>query len=307
MLKTSTFLFLFFAMATAYAGVIPYTLYKNTGEIADYQMGHDWGKKKVTPAALGVASQVFKRTAQATAYLPVGGTAFYLGKFSGQHIIATNFHVCPTERDCVGTIATFGLLHKKFKIAKLFVSIPDVDIALLGLEVAPGDEKALQDVAKNFAFKRAISKGIELLTIGFGIAGNAKNELVANQDTDCKVFSRNAEYKLIFDPDQFNPGMYKAWSFAHGCDISHGDSGSALVEKRSGEIIGIVWTGKFPKSEVVKTSESMKRLLDMSDPQVWTELSYGVPAVKIGEYLKQLSTSSRTDEPTKAMLVELLK
>jgi hypothetical protein len=41
---------------------------------------------------------------------------FYLGKFAGAHVLATNHHVCPVASDCVGGKADFRILGKKLKV-----------------------------------------------------------------------------------------------------------------------------------------------------------------------------------------------
>ena len=48
-----------------------------------YQLGDEWGKKKVTTQLLADASDAFKRSAYATAKVG-GATGFYLGTFNGQ-------------------------------------------------------------------------------------------------------------------------------------------------------------------------------------------------------------------------------
>lgn len=277
------------------------------GWTSDYRVGDEWGKKRVTSENLASASPMFRRTAMATAYLPIGGTAFYLGRFAGKHVIATNHHVCPVESDCVGNPAEFRMLGKKFQVTQLFVTLPDIDLSLLEIKVRLKDEESLQRVAQNFAFDKPITKGMELLTIGFGIGGNANNNMMANMDSDCKVFSEKDEFRHLADPDDINPGNYKSWSFAHACDISHGDSGSAMVDRNSGDIVGIVWTGKLPKSSIAQSSLNLSKMYESSSPLIWKELSYAVPAVKIREHLKATAESGRVALDVSDLLLEIVK
>ena len=60
-----------------------------------YRMGDEWGKKKVTIGELEKKSP-FQRAAMATGSVS-GGTAFYLGKYNGFHVVATNHHVMDKE------------------------------------------------------------------------------------------------------------------------------------------------------------------------------------------------------------------
>ena len=308
MLKLASGLILSLALNTSHARLqlLPPD-FSMEGNKEDYRLGDEWGKKRVTDEVLLKASKAFNRAAKATAILPIGGTGFYIGKFNGIHVLATNHHVCEDERACVGDDAEFRLLNKRYTMTKLFASMPDIDLALLAIEVPVEDEKELLKIAKNFSFKKDITKGQELITIGFGVGGNPQNYMMSNQDSDCKVFSDSGEYRHMADPDEFNPAPYKAWSFAHACDISHGDSGSAMVDRKSGEVVGIVWTGRIPKSKVVQSSFNLESIFKKSSPAIWEELSYAVPARKIGEHLKELSQDSQLEDGTKLLFKAIIQ
>lgn len=272
-----------------------------------YQIGSEWGKLKVEEKSLVKRSLVFQRAAKATAKLG-GGTAFYLGEFAGEHVIATNYHVCKTFFSCSSNKANFTMLKRKFKLKKFLGSWPEIDLALITLTVK-NDEDALllSEVAGNFDFYGNIFKGQELLTIGHGVANNRRNRaMVANQDSDCVVFSEDGEFKLMADPDDLNPGPYKAWSFSNGCEVSHGDSGSAMVDRNTGKVLGIIWTGRIPKNKRVQDSSYLKELLKNGGEDVWKQLSYAVPAMKMPSVLKKVINSTN-DKVKKDILSELLK
>lgn len=101
-------------------------------------------------------------------------------------------------------------------------------------------------------FDAPIEKGRELMMAGFGIGGLTGNpEYRGIHDSDCKVYSKNDEFRFMSDPDQINPGSGKTWYFALACDISHGDSGSAIAARDNGDLIGIISTGKIAKNSKV--------------------------------------------------------
>ncbi|MBI2606507.1 MAG: trypsin-like peptidase domain-containing protein [Deltaproteobacteria bacterium] len=270
-----------------------------------YQIGSEWGKHIVTKQELD-RDPVFRRAAFATASLG-GGTAFYLGRFADFHVIATNHHVCPDPSECMGASAQFPLLGIRLRVTRFFGTWSAIDLALLAVEVqTPEQERALAAVAGNFAFRATLHPGEPLLTIGFGSAGNPMHRLVANYDRDCKVFSGRDEFRFMADPDTYNPGEYKAWSFANGCDVSHGDSGSAMVDRMTGEVVGIIWTGRVPKDPKIRNSNYLDDLLRAQGPEIWTELSYAVPAPKIGEVLANQLANPRLGAETRIMLNALL-
>jgi hypothetical protein len=169
------------------------------------------------------------------------------------------------------------------------------------------DEAKLAQVAGNFQFHQDVVPGEPLLTIGFGIAGNWSRQMMANQDSDCYVFSGQGEYRLMADPDRLNPGTYRAWSFSLGCDVSHGDSGSAIVDRNTGNVIGIIWTGRIPKSREVQSSSYLTRIFQSHDEKIWEELSYAVPAVKMREKLESELEQGKFPEGDRRIIQALLQ
>lgn len=283
------------------------SLLRYTSQESDtYRIGDEWGKNAVSTESLQNASPEFRRAALATAKVG-GGTSFYLGKFNGLHVMATNHHVLTSANSCLGSTVTFPMLKVSFKCSKFFGSWSDIDLALFVIDVQnPAQEKLLSEVAANFAFVKDVYEGQPLITIGFGVAGNPGRRLMANQDSDCKVFSATGDYHFMNDPDALNPSDYAAWSFSTGCDVSHGDSGSAMVDRNTGEVMGIIWTGKIPKSSEVQSSTYLQNLLENHGPEIWTELSYAVPAKKMGVFLTDLAAKPNTQSWVRDTLTEML-
>lgn len=259
----------------------------------DYRIGDEWGKKPVTAKDLS-SSPHFERMATATARVRGGGTGFYMGKYNGMHLLATNNHVCPEKDTCSWAGAVeFPLLKKSYTMSRYIGTWTDIDLAILAIEVPKEDEALLASLASPFAFNTDVYTGQELTTIGFGVGSNPGRVMVANQDNDCKVFSAEGEYRHLKDPDDYNPGPHLVWSFANGCDVSHGDSGSAMMDRRTGEVIGIIWTGKIPKNTLVQDSKYLQELLRKPSEVIWKELSYAVPAVMMKKVLLQAITDKK--------------
>lgn len=269
-----------------------------------YRLGDEWGKRAVTMADLDKATPAFRRAALATGNLG-GGTTFYLGKFAGAHVMATNHHVMPYD-SCSSRTARFRLLGVNAACESFLGTWPEIDLTLYTVRLSASDEAKLAPVAANFRMKEDVKSGQTLMTIGFGTAGNPTGALMANQDSDCYVFSQTGEYRLMADPDQFNPGSYRAWSFALGCDCSHGDSGSAIVDRQSGDVVGIIWTGRIPKARDMQNSANLTKVFQGKQEAVWDQLTYAVPAKKIGEVLQRLTEGS-LPERTRQILLDLLK
>ena len=273
----------------------------------NYQIGSEWGKRVVTAQEMQKNGDVYRRTALATAKTG-GGTGFYLGKFNGFHVMATNHHVFEKPENCLGLTVKFTEMKQVFECTTFFGSWSDVDLALFAIQVnTPEQENALAAVAGGFAFHDDIYPGQPLITIGHGVAENPTRKLVANYDSDCKVFSEKNDFHFMGDPDDYNPAPYKAWSFSNGCDVSHGDSGSAMVDRNTGKVVGIIWTGRIPKKAEVQNSDYLNQMLQKKSSEIWTELSYAVPAPKIGEFLTLVSQDQNEKPETRQMLIEMLK
>lgn len=274
------------------------------GSTDTYRIGDEWGKVPFSAEHSNVP--LFLKMAKATARIG-GGTGFYLGKFANLHLVATNHHVCPRAVMCLNSQSDFVLLKKKYRISKFFGSWPEIDLALFAIEVRTEDEPLLAAVSSPFDFSNSLYRGQPLVTIGFGTGGNPARQLMLNADSDCVVFSDENEFRLMADPDDLNPGPYKAWSFANGCDVSHGDSGSAMMDRETGQVVGIIWTGRIPKNPSVQASSYLSQLLKAPSEEIWQELSYGVPAMAIGKYLEEVVKSEQTKPDVKAVLSEILQ
>jgi hypothetical protein len=259
-----------------------------TSSTSDYQIGPTWGKQIVTKDSLPSRSPAFQRAAKATARVRLGfggATAFVIGEKNGQPLLATNHHVIGSDDECSSAKISFEMLSiNNLRCDKIVNTNTDLDLTIFTVSGATEDQKTtLQDVAKSFDNGES-RKGTNLLTIGYGVAGNSgQKNLMSGQDDDCKVFSPDGEVRFMADPDEFNPGPYKTWMFATGCDVSHGDSGSAIVDRETGAVVGILSTGKIPKNSVVRDASYLKKIYEDASEDVWKELTYAVPAAKIRE------------------------
>jgi len=270
-----------------------------------YRIGDEWGKKAITEDHLNKLPTL-KKIVMATGRVG-GATGFYLGKFNDKYLVGTNHHVCTSKTACNGSTVRFTKSGAQAKVLSTIGSWSDVDFSLLVVEFSAADAEKMKPYASNFNFKAKIETGLSLITVGYGIANNGARELVGNWDSDCKVFSKTDEFRFMGDPDELNPAPYKAWSFANGCDVSHGDSGSAMVDRKTGVPVGIIWTGRIPKAQKIQNSEYLKDLLETNSPEIWQELSYSVPSSKIGSYLTQVADNDSTlSTEQKATLKALL-
>ncbi len=275
-----------------------------------YRVGDEWGKNVLAGSTLRNKKLKFveelKRTAKATA--KVGkGTGFYLGQFNGFHLIATNYHVhmrLVAEPDTYKKIE-FPFLDLDFNFVRTIGAWLEIDLALFTINIENRwDLKELQSVAKNFSFDYPITRNQELLTVGFGRAKNHYSNMVGAWDSDCKVFSGVNEFKTKNGLDE-NGKVVATWAFAVGCDASDGDSGSPVVTRDTGDIIGILW-GVAPRT-MAQSSQSLDNMIKENSPAIWKNLNYAVPAAKIKEFLlEEVKSGAITNEIERKTILAFL-
>jgi hypothetical protein len=276
-----------------------------------YRVGDEWGKKVLIRRDLRNKKlkfvEVLRQTAKATAKI-ARGTGFYLGQFNGFHLIATNYHVhtrLVTEPVDYKEIE-FPFLDLSFNFGRTFGAWLEIDFALFAINVEnKWDRKELQSVAKNFSFDYPINRNQKLLTVGFGRAKNHYRGMVGTWDSDSKVFSGDNEFKIKYGLDE-NGEKVGTWAFAVGCDASGGDSGSPVVTRDTGDIIGLLW-GVAPKIPIVRSSQSLDNMIKENSPAIWKNLNYAVPAAKIKEFLlEKIKSGAITDEVERKTILAFL-
>ena len=259
-----------------------------------YQIGSEWGKKPFSEERADEIEDGYHRAALAAARVG-GATGFVLGEFGGAIVVATNHHVLPHR--CPRGDIRFPLLKISGRCELFLGTWKEVDLSLVTIQLQRrgSDREKLLEQARNFDFDNDLYAGQELVTAGFGVANNPFSRLMVNSDSDCVVLSETNDFRKMPDPDALNPGPDEVWSFANGCDVSHGDSGSAMVDRSTGKVVGIIWTGKIPKESRIQDSEYVQGLLGSGSEEIWTQLSYGAPAAKILPLLEESAQSSESE------------
>ena len=257
---------------------------------SDFQIGASWDAQNLTTQNVidtnnfvisqGASSTVLIRT------LFAKGTGVFLGQFNDRYLVATNAHVLKNIPTCAVTpvVVQFKLANLAYTCSKVIGIWPDVDFALITLRTRNGSHAFLDQLnPPKMAFKRPLLKNTMLYSFGHGAFQNSDNNLTLKAGDDCRIYSGDNTLRRLQDPNQ--EGAKKVPSFAVGCDISPGDSGSPLIDRNSGEIYGLVWSTQTPKPLTVRSSAYMQRLRAENSDEVWSNLAYGVPATAIRDEL----------------------
>ncbi len=300
-------------------------------EIETYRKGDQWSVGAITEEYL--QNPIIKKAFDATVSVgPASG--IYLGKFNGKYVVATNSHVVGGAKGCKESPPKVLFNANIWSdTIKCLGAWPEIELAFLVVkpydvngwdedqeEPGPAEyqrgEKAIVGRATNLAFNSIPEFEAPLLNVGFGIAGDASpdrdNPLKISVpritfDDDCRVLSQTGDVRKLYDPDTINPLKYSAWSFAMACDISHGASGSLIMNRNTGEILGVNWTGTWTKPGGQHiTSQEIADISRNNTPEVWSRLNYAVPAFKAKEFLLNQIRTKKIVGPDAALIKSVL-
>lgn len=252
-----------------------------------YQVGEFWSKKHISSASSRV--QILK---ESVGEVGSRATLFYIGKKDNKHIAITNFHVCPKRENnlnrCLYQRVTFFYFKNergqslKGKVKSVPLVQKNLDLSVLEIEFDNLSTFERAPTPLKISNKRPYLDQ-DLISLGYGFHNNEYGVLMIEENSfECKVFSR--EERLVSDPDTVNPQDYKVYSFLHGCDVSHGDSGSPILDRDTLEVVGLLWSGKYPKDDKVSQAGFENLPIDF----LWKELNYASPSYLINEALNKV-------------------
>lgn len=256
-----------------------------------YQVGSKWSKKYISKA--DASFQVLKKS---VGEVGSRATVFYVGQKNGKHLGITNYHVCPklestpllNKNHCDGQgVSFFYVQNKRGKslrgvIKNVPVAMKSLDLSIVEISFTDSHEFESKPTPLKLSSEKPYM-GQELISVGYGSYNNEYGVLMIEEDSfECQVFSK--DLRLVSDPDTYNPVGYKVNSFLHGCDVSHGDSGSPILDRNTMEVVGLLWTGKYPKADSISQDGFHQLPIEF----LWSELNYASPGHLIQEALEQL-------------------
>lgn len=247
-----------------------------------YQTGSQWDKRLVTAKDLEAGSPTLKKAMRALGRVTGGASAFYIGKWNGHHLGVSNHHVYPGG--CRGEQIPFPFLKKSYWCTNLVGTWLEMDMTIFEMDVPAADETLLAGAALKMGFRAEIYPGQKLVNVGFGHHRNPQLLPAADDSEDCMVISGKNDFRRVQVPDD---PEYNIWSVANGCEASPGDSGSAILDRATGEVVLVLWASKPGKIEKIQDSAFLKQLTQTQGPEVWTELNYGAPVPKLLELIRR--------------------
>ena len=180
------------------------------------------------------------------------------------------------------------------------------------IELDRNFEEFLSDKFLSFDFKSTIKKGEALMTFGYGYFENKNRfprdssdpwktqakKIKVSHDKDCKIFSDSNEIRILKN----------VYLVSTGCDGSPGDSGSAVISKSNGLVLGIASKAVSSGQAWRKNSASLDKVFNGAGPVdlVWKPMwTFIVPSQKIYEVIS--NDTNNVNKKDQEILTSLLK
>ncbi len=273
----------------------PQTKQEVQAGFSSYQIGPSWDARVVTNSYLSerndyLTSKLALSTLKISTPWSIG-TGFFLGEVNKQFLVATSSHVLKNIPTCMAlpVHGIFDIQGKSFRCRKIIGIWPDIDLAIFTIRENSGEDFLGKINPLKFDFNDPYIHGTPLTSIGYGSFNNDQTRPTLKESRDCMIYSPTGQFARVKKSEnETNDNVAnEVVAFATGCDISPGDSGSAILNIQSKKVIGFFWATSTPKPEKVTTDQYLDDLIagkeDSND--VWKYMSYGVSSRHIKQRL----------------------
>lgn len=209
------------------------------------------------------------------------GTSFYLGQYGEEHLMLTNYHVMSSVQQCRSATVYFRESQKRFRCGRIVKAFADTESTFFTIRVSTDQTHFIRGKELPFDFSSEYKPGHKLVVAGYGIYGNPKDNLTLESSQTCVVVSTTFAPRKLSIKSKSDNKVYTAYSFAHACEISNGDSGAALMSEITGKVVGLNWATSTAKPTDLLKSPTVFDWIEKNDPRIWNSLSYGIPALNI--------------------------
>lgn len=275
-----------------------------------YFIGQEWSKRRVESVDRFKEPILFKIVSNILSIHHGNNiaTGSYLGQApSGAHLVLTNSHIINSSDQCGNDSQLYFKFRypmmKQYKCSRVVETFAEVDLALVELKVDHSDKflkyKSGLKLAKDYDFQ----DDQLFMTAGFGTHKNKQYELYIDDSEECRLISPSrVQNKLRHF--SFPKGV---WSIAIACDISIGDSGAPLIDPLTGHIVGLIWSGVYPKVAKRSTFEAIEAILESEPELIWSSYNYAAPVNSIQKAFEKAPPSGRFDLPSMLRRAQLFE
>jgi hypothetical protein len=272
---------------------------------AQPQQGDHWDRTPVTSEIVEAGDATLRQVFLSTVSVN-SATGTYLGVYAGAPVVMTARHVMPDQAGCTGRDVVFyapsrnlasPLRELHFSCDRLLGAWNDVEISLFTLAPNPANQVTLKNRGLKPGFDEKITQFESLITMGHGGEQNPAQALTVDQGPDCYVASATGDFRFRSNT---------TWSMALGCNESAGDSGSPIVDRNTGTLLGIVWGGHTDKPDQIANSSYLRSMTQANSPDIWLYLNYASPMPVLGDFFQYLLRNQQLDPQLQKTLNEML-
>lgn len=251
----------------------------STTDPTDWKLGKDWDRRPLEHPQTE-RRQVFQlyRTGMGAV-----GTGVYLGQINGKHLAMTAGHVYQQLKNCAEEVNFLLSLEDHmnyYTCTGWFMKLQQNDVFIFEFEGHSNPSDSFKPL--RFSDSKLTTDMPLKIVVVDREQDDYKFSWSVDASEDCRLLAETP--RIIKDPDHLNPTDIQSWSLPIGCDAHDGDSGAPVLDGNN-QLLGIIWTGKYPKSE------NAKPLNELEGEDLWTEANYMIPIVKIVGELKELLES----------------
>ncbi len=246
-----------------------------------YQIGQNWDRQILIDRS-NTAGQIFQLYRHGMGAVGIGT---YIGKIEGKHLVMTAAHTYNKLSSCqdeIGFIAKPKGLNLYFYCSGWSFQLKKNDI--LFFEINSNHDDAFDKlIPAQFSNENLVTgAALKMITIERLMPNFNFNWFIDNSK-DCMLLADTSRYLKDLDSSVSKETSNKilSWSLPIGCDGKHGDSGAPVFDQNSG-LVGVLWTGKYPKTNASKS------LVSLSTDSMWSNFNYMVPMSTISLELKTL-------------------
>ncbi len=240
--------------------------------IVRVQVGQTWDRKPAVSIYKQSVAVLLQKSHGQDFYR---GSAFYIGKHFGKHVVITNQHLLRYR--CSKTFFVFSEYNnqiKKFRCKKILNSWgPEVglDLALVELNIKEEDNDFFNGKALKIDWNWLPSAGQRFRSIGAARRdahmSMARFYLTEESSRWCRLFSKEREFVEI-------SSIQLRYAFVTGCDASHGDSGSPIFDYASGYVVGIL--SAISEVSKLQSDEDLDEIMGSDLDQLIPYFSYAL-------------------------------
>lgn len=218
------------------------------------------------------------------------GTGFYIGKHGGNHVFVTNAHVM-SESECSEADVSFlvnGMVRRTARCEKVLFSRfvkEKSDITVFTVKESMVSDMLGRGLEIDWDFK--VEPGVKVAQAGFGLKTGSfhtsrlaelrlkRFNMEVSFDSDCVISSKK-------DTLYFLENLNAEGVFSTGCDMASGDSGSALMDRESGKVLGLVFATSDNKFWT--SSEIFWQIIGSDNKRLWQNGSYAISLASLKEF-----------------------